>query len=66
MEFYDFNARRRSGSVISILQQYSMTQIQVSTLPMKDGEAFDVVCIISGTVTRVEEDATWECHRNRT
>ncbi|MCL6572078.1 MAG: M23 family metallopeptidase [Bacillus sp. (in: Bacteria)] len=57
MKFYDFNgkAEDQEAALVFYNNMYQPnTGIDVTT---KDGESFDVVASLSGTVTRVEEDA---------
>jgi stage II sporulation protein Q len=58
MEFYDFNAtdEKQEAALVFYNNQYvPHTGIDFTS---KDGETFDVVSALSGTVTRVDEDAT--------
>lgn len=57
MKFYDFNGKTedQEASLVFYNNMYQPnTGIDVTT---KDGESFEVVASLSGTVTRVEEDA---------
>ena len=58
MEFYDFNASDEDQEAALVFYNNQYVPNTGVDLAAKDGEAFAVVASISGTVTRVEEDAT--------
>jgi stage II sporulation protein Q len=58
MEFYDFNASDEEQQAALVFFNNQYVPNTGVDLAAKDGETFAVVASISGTVTRVEEDAT--------
>jgi stage II sporulation protein Q len=58
MEFYDFNASDEEQQAALVFFNNQYVPNTGVDLAAKDGEAFAVFASISGTVTRVEEDAT--------
>ena len=58
MEFYDFNASEEKQEAALVFYNNTYVPHTGVDFTSKDGETFDVVAALSGTVTRVEEDAT--------
>jgi stage II sporulation protein Q len=58
MEFYDFNASEEKQEAALVFYNNTYVPHTGVDFTSKDGETFDVVSALSGTVTRVEEDAT--------
>jgi stage II sporulation protein Q len=58
MEFYDFNASEEKQEAALVFYNNTYVPHTGVDFTSKDGETFEVVSALSGTVTRVEEDAT--------
>ncbi|MEC1520689.1 M23 family metallopeptidase [Neobacillus niacini] len=58
MEFYDFNASEDKQEAALVFYNNTYVPHTGVDFTSKDGETFEVVSALSGTVTRVEEDAT--------
>ncbi len=58
MEFYDFNASEEKQEAALVFYNNQYVPHTGVDFTSKDGETFEVVAALSGTVTRVEEDAT--------
>lgn len=58
MDFYDFNASEDKQEAALVFYNNQYTPHTGLDFTSKDGETFEVVSALSGTVTRVEEDAT--------
>jgi stage II sporulation protein Q len=57
MKFYDFNGKAEDQEAALVFYNNMYQPNTGIDVTMKDGESFDVVASLSGTVTRVEEDA---------
>jgi stage II sporulation protein Q len=55
-KFYDFNGKAEDQEAALVFYNNRFEQNTGIDITMKDGESFDVVASLSGTVTRVEED----------
>ncbi|WHY00507.1 M23 family metallopeptidase [Neobacillus sp. DY30] len=58
MEFYDFNASEEKQEAALVFYNNTYVPHTGVDFTSKDGETFEVVSALSGTVSRVEEDAT--------
>jgi len=58
MEFYDFKASEEKQEAALVFYNNTYVPHTGVDFTSKDGETFEVVSALSGTVTRVEEDAT--------
>jgi stage II sporulation protein Q len=56
-KFYDFNAKAEDQEAALVFYNNTYQPSTGVDITMKDGETFDVTASLSGTVTRVEEDA---------
>ena len=56
-KFYDFNAKPEDQEAALVYYDNTYNQSTGVDITVKNGEAFDVLASLSGTVTRVEEDA---------
>jgi stage II sporulation protein Q len=57
MKFYDFQGKAEDQESALVFYNNTYVQNMGVDLAMKNGEAFDVTASLSGTVTRVEDDA---------
>ncbi|WP_312470481.1 M23 family metallopeptidase [Neobacillus sp.] len=57
MKFYDFQGKAEDQEAALVFYNNTYVQNMGVDLAMKNGEAFDVTASLSGTVTRVEDDA---------
>jgi len=58
MKFYDFHGKAEDQEAALVFYNNRYEPNQGIDITMKTGETFDVTASLSGTVTRVEEDAT--------
>lgn len=56
-KFYDFSAKAEDQEAALVFYENTYNPNTGVDITMKDGETFDVLASLSGTVTRVEEDA---------
>ncbi|WP_223594974.1 M23 family metallopeptidase [Neobacillus bataviensis] len=56
-KFYDFNAKPEDQEAALVYYDNTYNQSTGVDITVKNGETFDVLASLSGTVTRVEEDA---------